>query len=221
MRSASGGRSTSSSFDSSGAKPAVPNDAPTSSRLRPCFPRQREGETESSHGSPVSAGGVRRERADNVCVCVCHFAHRRDLSTCALRGNSFVRELYVYRKEGRVSTTGPVQFRFMLSPPGQISSAAWQHTRQQDVTSLQRLSCIRCLSRQTLTGEDAEGFSDLCPELNLEDLSADPQAPYLQNYPDGNARASLFFAWLLAWSAGAPGCPGHATWTRDPQNCLQ
>mmetsp|Transcript_2660 Transcript_2660/g.6046 ORF Transcript_2660/g.6046 Transcript_2660/m.6046 type:complete len:361 (+) Transcript_2660:75-1157(+) len=27
---------------------------------------------------------------------------------------------------------------------------------------------------RTLTGEDAEGFSDLCPELNLEDLSADP-----------------------------------------------
>ena len=29
--------------------------------------------------------------------------------------------------------------------------------------------------RRSLAGEDAEGFADLCPELNVEEMSADPQ----------------------------------------------
>ena len=32
-----------------------------------------------------------------------------------------------------------------------------------------------------MTGEDAEGFADLCPELNLEELTSDPEAPRQQD----------------------------------------
>lgn len=31
--------------------------------------------------------------------------------------------------------------------------------------------------RRSLTGEDVEGFADLCPEFNIEDMSTDPEVP--------------------------------------------
>ena len=46
---------------------------------------------------------------------------------------------------------------------------------------LSQVCLTALLLRRTLTGEDAEGFSDLCPELNLEDLSADPHATWSAN----------------------------------------
>ena len=84
-------------------------------------------------------------------------------------------------RDGAAASEGSEARSHMAAAPvnhmlGETTSAARRH---QILCMRIRLLAPSFHLRQTLTGEDAEGFSDLCPELNLEDLSADSQVPPL------------------------------------------
>ena len=40
--------------------------------------------------------------------------------------------------------------------------------------------CFVCVFRRSATGADSAVFADLCPEMNLEEMSSDPEATRLK-----------------------------------------